>query len=184
MCILSQASRQKTRLLHQIDAILECLVSCAGSRWESRKLYLEPEYHQASRVPFSCLMGTGTTVVQPGCCSFSTSEHRQLPSRHEKRTVSGSSPHTSLCSNRGTVRAEAFTFHFSISSCCRLYCLTSSSRTFFKPSEFVANAGRTSSTVLSTRTPLIIRKHFRSFGSGVRVSKTSLSWRMSGQRGL
>ena len=65
-------------------------------------------------------------------------------------------------------------FHLSISSCCLLYCLTNSSNTFFKPSEFVCNAGVTSWTVLSTSTPFIIRKHLRSGGSGPRVSRTSL----------
>ena len=71
-----------------------------------------------------------------------------------------------------------------MSSCCRLYCLTSSSRTFFNPSEFVWSAGVTSFTVFSTKTPLIIRKHLRSGGRGVRVSSTSLfDQRMSGLAG-
>jgi len=40
--------------------------------------------------------GAGTIVAQPGCCSFSTSEHGQLPLRVEKRTVSRkAAPHTS-----------------------------------------------------------------------------------------
>lgn len=73
------------------------------------------------------------------------------------------------------------TFHFSISSCWRLYCLTKSSRTFFRPSELVSSAGLTSFTVLSTKTPLIMRKHFRSGGSGLSVSSTSLSNRRSGE---
>lgn len=73
------------------------------------------------------------------------------------------------------------TFHFSMSSCCRLYCLTSSSRTFFNPSEFIWSAGVTSFTVFSTKTPLTIRKHLRSGGRGVSVSSTSLfEQRMSG----
>lgn len=73
------------------------------------------------------------------------------------------------------------TFHFSMSSCCRLYCLTSSSRTFFNPSEFVWSAGVTSFTVFSTKTPLTIRKHLRSGGRGASVSSTSLfEQRMSG----
>jgi hypothetical protein len=36
------------------------------------------------------------------------------------------------------------------------------------------SAGMTSFTVLSTRTPFIIRKHFLSGGSGSRVSSTNL----------
>lgn len=66
------------------------------------------------------------------------------------------------------------TFHFSISCCLLLYCFTRSSKTFLRPSEFVFRAGTTSFTVLSTRTPFIIRKHFRSPESGSRVSRTSL----------
>lgn len=66
------------------------------------------------------------------------------------------------------------TFHFSMSSCCFLYCFTNSSSTFFSPSELVCNAGVTSFTVLSTSTPLIIRKHLRSGGNGPKVSSTSL----------
>jgi len=66
------------------------------------------------------------------------------------------------------------TFHFSISVCLELYCLTKSSNTFFNPSELVFKAGMTSFTVLSTRTPFIIRKHFLSAGRGSRVSSTSL----------
>lgn len=66
------------------------------------------------------------------------------------------------------------TFHFSMSSCCFLYCFTNSSSTFFSPSEFVCNAGVTSFTVLSTSTPLIMRKHLRSGGNGPKVSSTSL----------
>jgi hypothetical protein len=66
------------------------------------------------------------------------------------------------------------TFHFSISSCLLLYCLTRSSNTLPSPSELVFRAGMTSSTVRSMRTPLIIRKHFRSPERGVRVSRTSL----------
>lgn len=72
-------------------------------------------------------------------------------------------------------------FHLSISSCCLLYCLTNSSSTFFKPSEFVCNAGVTSLTVLSTSTPFIIRKHLRSGDNGSRVSRTSLWGGMSGE---
>lgn len=67
-----------------------------------------------------------------------------------------------------------FFFHFSISSCCLLYCLTRSPSTFFKPSLLVCRAGTTSATVRSIKTPLIRRKHLRSVGSGLRVSKTSL----------
>ena len=66
------------------------------------------------------------------------------------------------------------TFHFSMSSCCFLYCFTNSSSTFFSPSELVCNAGVTSFTVLSTSTPLIMRKHLRSGGNGPKVSSTSL----------
>ncbi len=66
------------------------------------------------------------------------------------------------------------TFHFSSSSCFALYCLTRSSRTFFRPSAFVWSAGTTSLTVLSTKTPLIRRKHLRSSGRGTKVSRTSL----------
>jgi len=73
-----------------------------------------------------------------------------------------------LCSPR------EYTFHFSISTCLLLYCLTRSSSTFRRPSEFVLSAGMTSFTVLSTRTPFIIRKHFLSAGSGSRVSSTNL----------
>ena len=65
-------------------------------------------------------------------------------------------------------------FHLSNSSCLLLYCLTSSSSTCFKPSEFVFKAGRTSFTVLSTRTPLMSRKHFRSWGRGCSDSMTNL----------
>jgi hypothetical protein len=68
------------------------------------------------------------------------------------------------------------TFHFSMSSCFVLYCLTSSSNAFFKPSELVLRIGTTSLTVRSVKTPLIIRKHLRSPGSGSRVSSTSLSY--------
>jgi len=67
-----------------------------------------------------------------------------------------------------------FFFHFSNSVCLLVYCLTRSSNTFFSPSEFVFSAGTTSLTVLSTRTPFIIRKHFLSAESGSRVSSTSL----------
>lgn len=66
------------------------------------------------------------------------------------------------------------TFHLSISSCLDLYCFSNSSRTCFRPSEFVFNAGNTSFTVLSTKTPFVRRKHLRSFGSGTSVSATSL----------
>lgn len=68
-----------------------------------------------------------------------------------------------------------FFFHFSISSCCLLYCLTRSPSTFFKPSLLVCRAGTTSATVRSIKTPLMRRKHLRSVGSGLRVSKTSLA---------
>jgi hypothetical protein len=66
------------------------------------------------------------------------------------------------------------TFHFSMSSCFVLYCLTSSSSAFFRPSELVLRIGTTSLTVRSVKTPLIMRKHFRSPDSGSRVSNTSL----------
>lgn len=66
------------------------------------------------------------------------------------------------------------TFHFSISSCFALYCFTKSSRTLLKPSELVSRAGITSLTVRSMRTPFIMRKHLRSPGSGIKVSRTSL----------
>ncbi|KAH8630259.1 hypothetical protein IG631_14836 [Alternaria alternata] len=66
------------------------------------------------------------------------------------------------------------TFHFSISSCFNLYCLTNSSSACFRPSELVCRIGTTSLTVRSVKTPLIMRKHFRSPGSGCSVSKTSL----------
>lgn len=75
----------------------------------------------------------------------------------------------------------ALTFHFSISSCCRLYCLIKSSKTFLRPSELVSSAGLTSFTVLSTRIPLIMRKHLRSWGSGSSVSSTSLLKQRSGE---
>jgi hypothetical protein len=61
-----------------------------------------------------------------------------------------------------------------MSSCFVLYCLTSSSSAFFRPSELVLRIGTTSLTVRSVNTPLIIRKHFRSPGKGSKVSKTSL----------
>lgn len=66
------------------------------------------------------------------------------------------------------------TFQFSISVCLALYCLSKSSNTCFSPSAFVLSAGSTSFTVRSTRTPLTMRKHFRSCGRGSRVSMTSL----------
>jgi hypothetical protein len=61
-----------------------------------------------------------------------------------------------------------------MSSCFVLYCLTSSSSAFFRPSELVLRIGTTSLTVRSVNTPLIMRKHFRSPGNGSKVSKTSL----------
>lgn len=67
------------------------------------------------------------------------------------------------------------TFHFSSSSCLALYCLTRSSRTIFRPSEFVLSAGSTSFTVCSMRTPLMSRNALRSPESGCRVSNTNLS---------
>lgn len=67
------------------------------------------------------------------------------------------------------------TFHLSSSSCFALYCLTRSSSTFFRPSELVVSAGRTSLTVCSIKTPLMRRKALRSPDSGCRVSNTSLS---------
>jgi hypothetical protein len=69
------------------------------------------------------------------------------------------------------------TFHFSISSCLLLYCLTSSSSVFFNPSELAFRIGTTSSTTRSVNTPLIMRKHFLSPGSGSNVSNTSLATR-------
>ncbi|EZF96379.1 hypothetical protein H113_03415 [Trichophyton rubrum MR1459] len=65
-------------------------------------------------------------------------------------------------------------FQLSISSCLLLYCFMSSSRTCLSPSAFVFSEGITSFTVRSTRTPLIMRKHFRSRGRGWRDSITSL----------
>lgn len=41
-------------------------------------------------------------------------------------------------------------------------------------SEFDCSCGSTSPTVRSTSTPLIMRKHLRELGRGVRVSRTSL----------
>jgi hypothetical protein len=41
-------------------------------------------------------------------------------------------------------------------------------------SAFDCNCGSTSPTVRSTSTPLIMRKHLREAGRGVRVSRTSL----------
>jgi len=73
-----------------------------------------------------------------------------------------------------TPKPGPHTFHFSISSCLLRYCFTKSSNTFFNPSAFICKAGKTSLTVLSVKTPLIMRKHFRSPGSGVSVSSTSL----------
>ncbi|KAI7165233.1 hypothetical protein KC349_g98 [Hortaea werneckii] len=73
------------------------------------------------------------------------------------------------------------TFHLSMSSCFARYCLTKSSRTFFRPSAFVCSAGSTSLTVRSTSTPLIMRKHFRSPGKGVKVSSTSLTEVLAGE---
>ena len=84
---------------------------------------------------------------------------------------------SSVCSRQPSEcihKRKSITFHFSISSCLSLYCFSRSSRTFFRPSEFVLSAGTTSLTVRSTRTPLIIRKHLRSPGSGSSVSSTSL----------
>jgi len=66
------------------------------------------------------------------------------------------------------------TFHFSMSSCLVLYCFASSTRTLFMLSAFDCSCGSTSPTVRSTSTPLIMRKHLRVAGSGVRVSRTSL----------
>jgi hypothetical protein len=71
-------------------------------------------------------------------------------------------------------RVGEHTFHFSISSCLVLYCLTSSSSAFLRPSELVLRIGTISFTVRSVSTPLIMRKHFRSPGSGSNVSRTSL----------
>lgn len=71
------------------------------------------------------------------------------------------------------------TFHFSSSSCFEVYCLRRSSSTFFRPSALVVSCGMTSFTVLSTSTPLIIRKHFLSPGSGSSVSMTSLECSIS-----
>lgn len=97
---------------------------------------------------FSSTNRYGQQNTQPRCWDIGTSASIE---RHSKRT-----------------------FHFSISSCFNLYCLTSSSRVFLSPSELVFRIGTTSFTVLSVRTPLIIRKHFRSPGSGSKVSSTSL----------
>ena len=50
-------------------------------------------------------------------------------------------------------------------------------------SELDCSCGRTSPTVRSTSTPLIMRKHLRVVGRGVRVSRTSLageSWLVIG----
>ena len=69
-------------------------------------------------------------------------------------------------------------FHFSISSCVFLYCLTRSSSIFFRPSALVWSVGTTSETVRSTSTPLTMRKHLRVPGRGCRVSRTSLMTRV------
>ena len=79
-----------------------------------------------------------------------------------------------FCPILHSYRVMYLTFHFSISSCRVLYCLSRSSRTFFKPSEFVLSAGLTSLTVRSTSTPFIMRKHLRSCGRGSSVSSTNL----------
>jgi len=89
-------------------------------------------------------------------------------------------PESCSCAVEGSAWIQVFhnqlwlTFHFSSSSCLPVYCLSRSSRTFFSPSAFVLSCGRTSLTVLSTKTPLIIRKHFLSPDSGSKVSKTNL----------
>jgi hypothetical protein len=75
---------------------------------------------------------------------------------------------------RVKARCTAHTFHLSISSCCFLYCFSSSSSTCFRPSELVLSAGSTSLTVRSTSTPLISRKHLRVGGRVASVSLTSL----------
>lgn len=82
--------------------------------------------------------------------------------------------HQSLVSIESFVTQHRPTFHISISSCLLLYCLTSSSSVFFKPSWFVCRIGTMSATVRSVSTPLIMRKHLRSPGSGSSVSRTSL----------
>ena len=46
-------------------------------------------------------------------------------------------------------------------------------------SAFDCSCGSTSPTVRSTSTPLIMRKHLREVGRGVRVSRTSLEERIS-----
>lgn len=102
-------------------------------------------------------------TAQLGRCSFS--EERVRPQRSRQG---------SCC--------LFHTFHFSSSSCFNLYCLTRSSRTFFRPSAFVFRAGTTSLTVLSTSTPLIMRKHLRSPGRGSKVSRTSLLNPISDER--
>lgn len=71
-------------------------------------------------------------------------------------------------------RGSKLAFHASSSCSFFLYVLTRSSRTFFRPSALVWRLGMTSSTVRSTSTPLIRRKHFRLLSRGDSVSRTSL----------
>lgn len=77
---------------------------------------------------------------------------------------------------RRAVRGAWWRLAFHLSSSCSLflYVLTRSSRTFFRPSALVWRVGITSSTVRSTSTPLMRRKHFRLLSRGARVSRTSL----------
>lgn len=72
-------------------------------------------------------------------------------------------------------RARArHTFHSSSSFCLANSCSLRSFSTVFNPSVFVFNGGRASLTFISTRTPLIMRKHFLSPERGARVSNTAL----------
>jgi hypothetical protein len=100
-------------------------------------------------------------AAQPGSCSSSVSDMLI-------------SVNPGLVADGDQTRRLGRTFHFSMSSCLVLYCFASSTRTLFMLSELDCSCGSTSPTVRSTSTPLIMRKHLRDVGRGVRVSRTSL----------
>lgn len=138
-----------------------------GVDWQIHRLFDVSSKRSKRNLP-------GLTAVRPGCCFSSKHVERSAMTRQRN----GRHARSKRCL-KGTMRARTrcmcqFTFHFSISSCCFLYCFNSSSKTFFRPSEFVVKAGMTSFTVFSTKTPLIMRKHFRLSGRGLSVSRTNL----------
>ena len=115
---------------------------------------------------FSCKTDRNMSVIGsglPGYCSSSAAKVGQPPSLGKAAKF-------------GWILGDSLehTFHLSISSCLDLYCLSNSSKTCLRPSEFVFKAGSTPSTVLSTKTPFVSRKHLRPLGSGTSVSTTSL----------